>query len=412
MKTKLWNRDFTLLVLGQVISIFGNMILSFALPLYILYISGSSALFGLVLGLTYIPLLIMSPIGGLIADRFRKQRVMFWLDASTTVLIVTYIIVSGLVVDVLPIVIVKLMALNAIQGVYMPAVSASIPVLVQEDRLVSANAVVNSINSTSSMIGMAVAGVLFSAFGLLPILVVSAICFAITAVMDLFIRIPFKPQDSSGGIIKIVKSDLSQALKFVREHRVILDCAILAFMFSATLMSMLLVGIPVLVSQHLAMGMDFVGLSQSFMMAGGILGGVLTGILGNRLKVTTIYLLIMSSALVMIPVGIVLFLDMPSVVIYVSLTLACFLAMVLVTTANIQIVSLIQNETPTELIGKVISIIVMLPFLANALGQLMYGFVFEAFEASPYLVVFVTVGLVVGIALYTRKCFKDYTLSR
>ena len=202
-KTRLWNRDFTLLITGQIISIFGNMILSFALPLYILHISGSAALFGLVLGLTNIPLLIMSPIGGMIADRFRKQRVMFWLDASTTVLIVAYIVASGFVTAILPIVIVKLMALNAIQGVYMPAVHSSVPVLVSEDRLVSANAAVNLVNFLSSTAGMAIAGLLFAEFGLYPILVTSAVCFAVTAVMDLFICVPFKPQDNSGGVVRV-----------------------------------------------------------------------------------------------------------------------------------------------------------------------------------------------------------------
>jgi len=101
------------------------------------------------MGLTNIPLLLMSPIGGMIADRFRKQRVMFWLDAGTTVLIIGYIIASGFTAAIIPIIIVKLMALNAIQGVYMPAVSASVPVLVNEEKLVSANSAVNLVNSLS-----------------------------------------------------------------------------------------------------------------------------------------------------------------------------------------------------------------------------------------------------------------------
>ena len=405
--TKLWNRDFTLLIIGQVISIFGNMILSFALPLYILYISGSAALFGLVLGLTNIPLLIMSPIGGMIADRFRKQRVMFWLDASTTALIVVYIAVSGFATTILPIIIVKLMALNAIQGVYMPAVSSSVPVLVTEKKLVSANAAVNLVNSLSGMAGMAIAGLLFAAFGLLPILIASAVCFAITAVMDLFIRVPFKQQDSSGGIVKIAKGDLSQSAKFMKGKPVIVKCAVVAFMLSATLLSMIMVGIPVLVTQHLDMGMEFVGISQSFMMSGGIMGGIAAGVLGSKLKINNVHLLIMMSGLVMIPVGLTFLLNTPYFVTYVIITAACVAALAFVTTANIQVVSLIQKETPTELIGKVMSLVVMLPFLANALGQYVYGIVFEQFAALPYIVMFATVGIVVVIALYTRKGFKN-----
>jgi len=407
--SKLWNRDFTLLIIGQIISIFGNMVLSFALPLYILYISGSASLFGLVLGLTNIPLLIMSPIGGMIADRFKKQRVMFWLDATTTMLILAYIAASGFVTAILPIVIVKLMALNAIQGVYMPAVSSSVPLLATGEKLVPANAVVNLINSLSGMAGMAIAGILFAEFGLFPILAVSAVCFAITAVMDLFIRVPFKPQDSSGGIIKIVKGDMRQSAQFMMKKTIILKCAAIAFLISVTLMSMIMVGIPVFVTQYLDMGMEFVGVSQSVMMAGGIVGGIVTGMLGSKLKISNTYLPIMISGLAMLPIGLAFLLNLPSFVIYVVLTAACALALAALTVANIQVVSLIQKETPTELTGKVMSIVVMLPFLANALGQFVYGFIFEYFTTVPYLIVFVTVAMVVVIAMFTRKSIVAYS---
>jgi len=404
--TKLWNRDFTLLVTGQIISIFGNMILSFALPLYILYISGSAALFGIVLGLTNIPLLIMSPIGGMIADRFRKQRVMFWLDASTTVLILAYIAASGFVTAILPIVIVKLMSLNAIQGVYMPAVSSSVPLLVKGEKLVSANAVVNLVNSLSGMAGMAIAGLLFAEFGLFPILVASAVCFAITAVMDLFIRVPFTPQDSTGGIVKIVKGDLTQSFNFMKEKSIILKCAVAAFMLSVTLLSMMLVGIPVLVTQNLGMGMEFVGISQSFMMSGGVIGGIAVGILGSKLKITNAYVPIILSGIVLIPIGLAFLLNAPYFVTYIVITAACTLALAFVTAANVQVVSFIQQETPAELIGKVISLVVMLPFLANALGQFVYGIAFEQLVAIPYTIVFFTAVTVVVIGVYVRSSFK------
>ena len=46
MQTKLFRRDFTLVVIGQIISLFGNAILRFALPLYLLRQTGSAALYG------------------------------------------------------------------------------------------------------------------------------------------------------------------------------------------------------------------------------------------------------------------------------------------------------------------------------------------------------------------------------
>ena len=410
--TKLWSRDFSLLVGGQFISIFGNMILSFALSLYLLYMSGSAALFGLVMGLTNIPLLLMSPIGGMIADRFRKQRVMFWLDASTTVLIVGYIALSGFTGAIIPITIVKLMALNAIQGVYMPAVSASVPMLVTGERIVAANAAVNLVNSLSGMGGMAVAGVLFANFGLFPVLAASAVCFAITAVIDLFIRVPFQQQDNSGSMIRIVKGDLSQSLAFMKGKPIILRSILVIFMLAATPASMIMIGVPVLITQHLGMGMEFVGISQSVMLTGGVLGGLVTGVLGHKLRTGNIYMPIMASGLVLLPIGFAFWLDAPYFVTYAVMTLGGMLALAAVTMVNIRIMSLIQGETPVELTGKVISVLVMLPFLANALGQLAYGTVFERFAALPYVIILATAGMVAGTALFTRRSFDASDASK
>ena len=409
---KLWNRDFSLLIFGQTVSIFGNMILSFALPLYILDISGSAALFGLVLSLPYISLIIASPVGGILADRLRKQRIMFWLDVTTTVIIVLYIALSGLFTVIVPIIIVKLMALNAIQGMYMPAVQSSVPVLVSADKLVPANAVVGMVNTLSSMAGMAIAGILYASFGLFPILAVSGICFAVTAVMDLLIRIPYKKQESSGNLVQIIKSDMSQSAKFmVKEKPIIAKIAVIAFFLQVTLMAMIIVGIPVLIVQNLNMGMKLVGVSQSIMMAGGILGSIITGMLGARLTIKKMPFLIILGSVAIMPIGLIFLFETPVFWAFTVITAASALSACILQMATIQFFAFIQGETPIEFTGKVMSLILILPFLASALGHLIYGVLFEQFEAAPWIVVFVTVFMSCMIAVYSGKHFRQASFS-
>jgi len=399
----MWNRDFSLLITGQVISIFGNMVLSFALPLYILYISGSAAMFGVVLGLPYISLLVMSPIGGIMADRLKKQRIMFWLDLATTVIIVLYMALSGLFAAALPIVIVKLMALNAIQGIYMPVIQASVPALVAADKLVPANSAVSVVNMLASMAAPAAAGLLFDRFGLGPILAISALCFAITAGMDLLIRIPFKKQSAPESVFQMVKSDLSQAFRFtVKEKPILAKIAAVAFMLNLALMATLLVGLPVLITQHLGMSMAMVGLNQSIMTVGGLIGGITAGALGSRLKFRNLYRPMAISALFTIPMGLVFLFEVPALVAYVTITAAAALILVLVQICSIQMIAFVQEQTSTELIGKVMSILMMLPFLANALGMLVFGMLFERLAALPWLVMFAVGLAAAAIAVYAR----------
>ena len=67
MDQKLFSKDFTLVVIGQIISLFGNATIRFALPLYLLNLTGSSALYGTVTACAFLPAILLSPIGGIVA---------------------------------------------------------------------------------------------------------------------------------------------------------------------------------------------------------------------------------------------------------------------------------------------------------------------------------------------------------
>ena len=85
-KQKLFHRDFTLVVVGQVVSLFGNAAIRFALPLYLLNQTGSSRLYGLVTACAFIPAVLLSPVGGVVADRVNKRNIMVLLDFFTAAL--------------------------------------------------------------------------------------------------------------------------------------------------------------------------------------------------------------------------------------------------------------------------------------------------------------------------------------
>ncbi|MCL1936093.1 MAG: MFS transporter [Defluviitaleaceae bacterium] len=405
---KLWNQDFSLLVIGKIISIFGNIILSWTLPLFILDVSGSATLFGIVLAVPNISLLLMSPIGGVIADRFRKQWIMFWLDISVVFIVILYMAITSFHIEIVPVVIIKLLFINAIQAVYMPAVQASIPVLSPSDKLVPANGIISIINSFANMSAPAIAGILYGSFGLFPILVTSVFCFTISSIIDLFIRIPFKKQENLGSVAQIIKSDIKDSIHFtIKEKPIIFKCAIVLFFFSMTIGAFLLVGIPVLITQNLNLEMHMVGVSQSVMMIGGLIGGISAGFLGNKLTIKTFYLSIIFCSLAIIPIGIVLLFDLPVIISFVIITIAGMFTFIGVQICNIQIMSFIQSETPIEIVGKVLSILVVLPFLANAIGQLLFGFLFEIFSSLSWLIIFLASFISILVSIFSRKYFKS-----
>ena len=76
-----FSKDFWLVVTGQIISLFGNAVMRFALPIHLLNVTGSAAVLGVVSGCAFIPLAVMSPIGGIIAvsythlDVYKRQPI-------------------------------------------------------------------------------------------------------------------------------------------------------------------------------------------------------------------------------------------------------------------------------------------------------------------------------------------------
>lgn len=94
MTQKLFTRNFMLLILGQLTSLFGNFILKLALSMYVLEITGSAAIFAGILSIATIPTIILSPLGGILADRANRRNIMVALDTLTgiSVLITTLLL--------------------------------------------------------------------------------------------------------------------------------------------------------------------------------------------------------------------------------------------------------------------------------------------------------------------------------
>ena len=92
-RNTLRQRDFIIVLLGQVISLFGNAILRFALPLHLLRATGSAALFGSVSALSFAPMVVLSLLGGVLADRVDKRNVMVALDALVALLCGAFLLV-------------------------------------------------------------------------------------------------------------------------------------------------------------------------------------------------------------------------------------------------------------------------------------------------------------------------------
>lgn len=405
----IFSKDFLLVAIGQIISLFGNQILRYALPLYLLNQTGSSALFGTISACAFIPMLIIFPIGGIIADRVNKRNIMVILDFTTAALIFLFYVLVG-TTDIIPLMASTMIILYGIQGAYQPAVKASVPVLVDTKYLMQANSIVDVISSLSSVVGPVIGGILFSIVGLEPILYVSIGCFFVSAVMEIFIHIPFEKKQAKGNIFVTGFGDLKESFSFMfKKQPVLWKMSLFYASVNLILNSLVLIGIPVLITQHLGFTTNVAnrlyGYAQGIIAAGSVLGGLLAGVLSKKLKSKSIPFFIIGGALSMLLGGLALQTLRNSMAIYIILVIACGILLTLETLFTIQMMSYVQILTPKNLIGKVISCVICICMCTNPIGQFIYGIVFEKIGSNTYVPFYVAALIMIGISAFIRHIF-------
>lgn len=405
MQKTSFGRDFLLVVIGQIISLFGNAILRFALPLYLLRQTGSPALFGVVTACSFAPMVILSMAGGVLADRVNKRNIMVGLDFSTAAIILLFYAALGRLPTV-PLFIAVLMLLYGISGTYQPAVQASVPLLVQKEKLIAGNAVINQVNTLSGLLGPVAGGVLFTLWGIGPILLLSAACFAFSAVMEIFIRIPHERRPSEAGVFQVVRQDLQECCRFVRSEKpVFVSVVVLVAMFNLVLSAVMIVGTPILITQVLGMSDTLYGLTQGALALGGLCGGALAAACGDKLRVQKAHLLLLACSAAVAVMGLSLWLRLPPLVSYAAITLMSFAAMGASTLFMVQIYTLVQVQTPPQLVGKVMAALISIAMCGQPVGQALYGLLFGLFAPYPYLVLLGAAGAALCISLCSRRIF-------
>lgn len=415
MGNGLFKKNFVLVVTGQIISLFGNAAIRFAVPLYLLNKTGSSALFGTVTACAFIPAILLSPVGGIIADRVNKRNIMVILDFLTSIVIFVFSLLLDRV-ELVILSVVTMMFLYGIAGAYQPSVQASIPALASQDNIMAANSVINTISSFSSLTGPVIGGILYSVYGLKPVLYVCMACFIISAVMEIFIKIPFKKQAQDGSILHIANEDLLRGLDFIRKDQPVIGKVLIIICgLNLFLSAMIVTGMPYIITEVLGLGPlqanKLCGYAEGALAAGGLAGGIFAGIFAGKLSIKKAGMLLTGCALSIFPVSIALILPFPGIASYIIMTICCFTIMVLSTIFTIQMLSFVQSVTPQDLIGKVTAVILAGSMCSQPLGNALYGIFFEICKGYEFAVILFAGVTSLTVAISSKNIFKNYNME-
>lgn len=408
VKEKGFSKDFIIMVAGQIISILGSALLRFALSLFVLDITGRADLFAALFAISSLPVLL-TPFGGAIADRFNRRNLMVLFDFISSGIVMIFFIV--LLTDnhsVLWIGLVMVL-LSFISAMYTPAVMASIPLLVSEQKLEQANGIVNGVQALAGVTAPVLGGILYGMLGLKLLVIVSGLLFFFTAIVEMFMTIPFVKRSYDGHLMPTLIKDMKEGFTYVVKQTFILKCTLLAALLNLLLTPLFIVGVPIILRVTMKSSDTLYGIGMGIIDFATILGALTMGYFAKKLRIHTLYIWVLMSAFLVIPMAMSVLPRALQIGYYPSYSLfigcALIIAMMM-TIISIYVMTLVQKETPNEQLGKVMAIMMAVSQCMAPLGQMGYGLLFEFFQANIYIPVFIISVCVLLLAFVTRRIWR------
>lgn len=213
--------DFGLLWWGQVTSQIGEGLNKVALLWFVYELTGSAMMIATVGLIQTIPPLLFGPIIGVYLDRLRKKPVMVWIDLIRTLLTLLIPALYGMGHLSLEGLFVLIFLTSVVSTVFGPALVSAVPLMVRRNELVSANALIQGTNNIGSLLGPAVSGILIALIGAQHVLYVNAVTFFISALCLMPIRSDETIAERQGTSAQpgSLLRDLSVGFRFVFGNR-------------------------------------------------------------------------------------------------------------------------------------------------------------------------------------------------
>jgi len=384
--------DFRFLFTGESVSVLGDQFHFVALAWLTLQLTGSGLALGSVLMVAAIPRAVFMLLGGALSDRWSPRTLMLYSNAIRAVLvgIIAFLVVTEQA---------QLWQLYVMAGIFgvvdalfYPAMSAILPMLVDEETLPPANALMQGSQQFAGLIGPALAGAVVALIQTGPAFVFDAISFAIAAIALFFVvggRRVAKPAESgtseaAPSVLATIRAGFAYAWSDPAVRSLVLLSAAFNFAFTGPLS----VGIPFMADHTLGGGSATFGILLSGFGAGALVGAVAAGSISRVPRLGTIVLLIAIG----LGIGLGLLGVAPNVATAFGLTVAMGLGIGFI---NVHVVSWLQGRTAPEMRGRVMSMVML---GSIGLAPVSYALVGAIVDLGPIPLMFGVAGAIVVVA--------------
>jgi MFS transporter, DHA3 family, macrolide efflux protein len=394
---KLWTPSFLILWQGQLVSTIGDAIYSIALGFWVLAVTGSTALMGLLMASSTLPGVLVSPFAGVLIDRSNKKRLFILMDMVRGICIVLLAAAAYKGSIAIWMVFAAGILLSICGAVFSPGIQSTVPDLVPKSKVTNATSIFSVVAVGSNLIGNVAGGFLFQTLGAPLLFLINGLSFLFSGASLPFVKIRKNGVKERQHFFK----DMADGFRFVWNQKGLRMILIVAALINFFANIGIILFLPFFQSTP-SLGAGKYGVAMACFMAGAMAGFLFLSVVTvkpeNKLK-----LYIVSN--IIFDISMVIAINQPSFIVMVSfLVLTGFFNSIV----NVLLMSTVQASTPPDVRGKVMSFMNMLtqgltPF-AMALGGVLGGILPIRFVISAaFLAVFFTT-----IPSYFSKPFRKY----
>ncbi len=383
--------------------------LCFACPLYLLDRSGSSTLYGAVAAIAFIPGVLATPAGGILADRGRHRWILVVLGIVLMAASLLFIPMRRSL-PLTVIVVVMLCVQYIVQSLLKPILQIETLRIAGKEKVERATALVSQTTMASNILGPVIGTAVYGCFGIDALCAIAAAAFAMSSLLFWTTLKQNVPSEVTGdGSTRVAcQGDFLSAIRYLLQNTSLLAVILLAAVLNLALVG-LTIGAPVIVTRHLGMQSSYVGIIEAAMGLGGLVGGGLVGIWPNRFSFNDICRYV---AMICFGVAPIIVAQLFGADAYVFTVFAVGSAWVMVwaSIASVEIVAFVQRTAPTELCGKVLSVVYMALSCATPIGQLAYGFAYDRWAPAAVFAAMLVVLVLTTVLFYRLKSRSRQTM--
>ncbi|GHT98569.1 MFS transporter [Spirochaetia bacterium] len=366
---KNWKKNIVLFLSGQTLSLFGSMLVQYAIMWHITLKTQSGSMMTVFIIVGMLPMFFISPFGGVWADRHNRKYLINGADGVIALasLFVALMFLAGFEHMGILLACAAIRALG--QGVQSPAVSALIPQLVPEEHLTKVNGINSSIQAFVMLVSPMASGVLLTFAPIEYIFFIDVITAAIgISIVFFLVKVPVLPakttdSENSKGISYF--HDLKAGFSYIAKHGLVLRLILFSgvFMFFSAPPAMLT---PLQATRDFGAEVWRLTAIEVAFSIGMMAGGVLMSVWGGfKNRTHTMALATLLFGIESIALGLV-----TNFWIYLAAMAVCGVTMPLFSTPS---TVLLQTKVEPEYMGRVFGVFTMVSTLIMPLAMLLFG---------------------------------------